>query len=166
MLFETVEQIAGVLEEMASARMAHLAKNSTGKTVGDMSGHQQLEESEQVLKRLFFDADLGTKATAAQEAGEAFLMLGGLYECVLEPVGDGGIPDFCQFLLTKHQDYGEEPLLISGVRGILDRMLHKLARIKNLRSRPTDESHHIMLEIQDLLGYCVLGCFYTKKHGV
>lgn len=68
---------------------------------------------------------------------------------------------FPDFLVKKHDDYGAEPLFQSGIPGMMDRMIHKIARIKNLKKKP-DTGDHIKAEILDILGYAVLGYKFAE----
>lgn len=92
-----------------------------------------------------------------------FLYTGSIALALLRTERLAGFPSF---LLRKHQDYGIEPLMISRTMGMVDRMLHKVARIKNLQRRDGDQTQHIQEEIQDLLGYSVIGYLFIQKYGV
>jgi len=85
-----------------------------------------------------------------------FLLMTGLLQTLID-----SISDFPQFLVDKHKKYGAEPLMFSKQPGIIDRMIHKLYRIKNLRQLGEDSLPDIQAEIVDLLGYSIIGYLLT-----
>lgn len=144
-LFETMKDIQLVVMEMVEHR--------TSNDEPVVSRDQLLDITESRLSTMLHQIN----------AEKDFLELGGIY---FELLSHDHLVEFPEFLLVKHQEYGAEPLLISRVSGIIDRMLHKLARIRHLVSKGPEAEEHIQLEIQDLLGYSVLGYLFIKKFGI
>lgn len=123
-----------------------------------------IEGKESLAKPL---VSMEERLTEMMEAGgdgslEDFVYTGGI---AIELLERRRLEDFPPFLLKKHQDYGAEPLMVSKARGMIDRMVHKIARIKNLQSKEESRHDHIQEEIQDLLGYSILGYLFVQKHG-
>jgi len=77
---------------------------------------------------------------------------------------------FSQFLLSKHLVYGLEPLLMVRTLEPLVRIVGKLWRIKNqlnpglLLDELSDTVESITRELEDIIGYCILG-YYLALEG-
>jgi len=76
---------------------------------------------------------------------------------------------FSQFLLSKHLVYGLEPLLMVRTLEPLVRIAGKLWRVKNQLNPglpldgPSDTVESITRELEDIIGYCVLGYYLTLE---
>jgi hypothetical protein len=148
LLFETAEDVQAILMKMADVEIPDQKED-------DLRTRevQLLEGSEDLLTSIF-------KSAVPVRAND-FLFLGNLYTRLLHT----DLAEFCHFLVKKHREYGADPLMISRVQGIVDRMLHKLARIKNLRRGEADLTEHIQAELQDLLGYSVVAYLFIQRYG-
>ena len=79
--------------------------------------------------------------------------------------------EYGDFMVRKHKAYGAEPILMWGDLIILIRVTSKISRIKNMEGGawPTRfdlsgsvNSESVQDNIQDILGYCILGLLISK----
>lgn len=87
------------------------------------------------------------------------------YMCIgkiaLTTIGeDFDVIQFAKMLLDKHQKYGLTPLINWSHLTVIIRIDSKLQRYLNLQNQPDRSDDED--QIQDILGYCVLGFYFCR----
>jgi hypothetical protein len=72
---------------------------------------------------------------------------------------------FVDLLLSKHQAYGAEPIIETGINGLGSRMLAKICRFENVRKQKL-QGAPVEDTLIDILGYCILGVKYSHRLGL
>lgn len=62
-----------------------------------------------------------------------------------------------EFLVGKQYDYGHGNISTFGLKGVIVRLVDKIARLENLQRRPDPTNESIVDTWLDIFGYCVVG---------